>query len=206
MEDVKRLRKCMEPIGHRVRRCKGFRYAFEFFTPQEVQELWGQFQTAVTNMCQAVGADSTRCLRQIQSWHDATDRLRTKHLQLWEVRRMATNDSQKHAKHLRQNTMRRAARLYSLNDPVSCKLTTLRKLLSKWGALLAREVQRREKQRLRILERRKKQTAKKKKSHHKRSRVDHGSEPGPEKRRSFSPTRAVWRSLGGEVEGSYRPP
>ena len=182
LEDVKRLRKCMEPIGHRVKHCKGFRYVFDFFSPQEVQELWEQFQAAVTDMCQAVGADSTKCLRQIQSWHDATDRLRTKHLQLWEVRRMATNDRQKHAKHLRKNTMRRAARLYSLNDPVSCKLTTLRMLLRKWGHLLAKEAQTREKQRLKILEQRKRQRAKKKTSHQKRFRVEHGSEPGPEKR------------------------
>ena len=184
LEDVKRLRKCMEPIGHRVKPCKGFRYAFDFFSPQEVQELWDEFQAAVTDMCQAVGADSTRCLRQIQSWHDATDRLRTKHLQLWEVRRMATNDSQKHAKQLRQNTMRRAARLYSLNDPVSCKLTSLRIMLKKWGHLLAKESQTREKQRQKILEQRKKQRAKKT-SHQKRSRVDYGSEPGPEKKGCF---------------------
>ena len=154
LEDVKTLRNLLEPLTEGVKHCKGVlrsRNIFEFFSPDDLQKLWQNFQSTVAQMFAAAGVSTSSCLRRIQAWHDANDRRCTKHLQNWELAQMAANDSKKKRQSFGTT---KSAKVRKSNDPVE-QLVGLRKLLKRWDCMLVQEEQRREKLRRRLQQRKK---------------------------------------------------
>eukprot|EP00435_Cladocopium_sp_Y103_P073361 s43_g43.t1 len=157
LEDVWKLRKCMQPFHGWVKHCRGKYNIYDHFSPVELHAQWEQFQAAVAEMFQTVGADAAPCLQQIRASHQATDRLRRAHLQSWEKVHMALQDKKKSMPKCLRSRQPRSFQL----DPVRDQLVTLRKLLGRWAQSLYSEDQERhqlqqKKRRQEILQQRKK--------------------------------------------------
>lgn len=129
LDDLKKPRKILEPLRGVVKPCRRNYNVFEHFSPEGLQKLWEQFQSAAAEMYQVVGRNEDRCLRRLRRLYDASEPLRMKHKHLWERRYMCQHDKKKHRP---KHWVWSAPKFLRSGSPVSSTLEDLKRLLERW--------------------------------------------------------------------------
>ena len=92
-EQLKTLRRCMEPIreafGSDAKTCRN---SFERLSPQELGDVWEKFQKIAVDTCQIAGQNVDSHLRRLNAWYTKTAPMRDRLLQDWERKRMCSED------------------------------------------------------------------------------------------------------------------
>ena len=150
LKTLQKMRYCMDPFRQFYKYWHGRRNMFWYFTPAELQDLWERLQSAQDEVCQLAGASSDIQLQRVRAWHAATEDTRQRHLRLWELGHMGSEDTSKHkAKHWSKGKL--LARFPKRSgDRVNDCWIALKRQLVRWQGFLDRERQSKEKQRLKV--------------------------------------------------------
>ena len=191
-----KMRSVLEPFRQYARRL-GTQSVYWRYSPVHLEDAWERFQSAVAEAWRIAGVDSTAILQKICSLYEAQapirieslqrweqhhmarqDRNRNGHwhlrgrnrthgLERWERRRMAMQDKKKHRpRKLRQKLVLRKC---TSESALSRQMSSLRKLIARWGRMLKRESELLDQQRQRVLHQRR---AQQKKDQEERRRVE----------------------------------
>ena len=93
--ELGKLRAILHPFREFANKNWGRRGPFRLYSPAYLQEQWEEFQKAVANAWNVVGADSSKIIQKISSLYDSTSCLRDKHLRAWENKHMAMQDKKR---------------------------------------------------------------------------------------------------------------
>ena len=196
LETFGEMRSVLEPFRQYAKNM-GSQNVFWLYSPVHLEDAWERFQSAVAEAWRIAGVDDTAILQKIRSLYDAHAPLRSAGLQRWERQHMARQDKNRHrpkklqernpAARLecwerrrmamqdkdknRQKKFRQKLQLrkFASESRVTRRLTSLRKLIARWGRMLKKDAKLVEKERQKAIKQRK---ARQKKDREEQRRVE----------------------------------
>ena len=145
-DQLKTLRRCMEPLREAFNSTFRGKISFERFSPQEVGDLWEKFQKIAADTCQIAGQNADSHLRRLNAWYTETALMRDRLLQDWERKRMCGEDHEYYK-----------PKRWRHHPPIALKpknpLVALKQLLVRWRHWLQQERLRSQAKRSRALSR-----------------------------------------------------
>ena len=131
-EQLKKLRRCTEPLREVFNSTCKCKNSFDRLSPQELGDLWEEFQKKAADTCQIAGQNVDSHLRRLNAWYTETAPMRDRLLQDWERKRMCGED---HEYYKPRRWRRHLPNALKPKNP----LVALKQLLVRWGHWLEKE-------------------------------------------------------------------